>query len=99
MNYKDFLLYKWYLFIPILITITFSINSAIINYFPTGWDFNAFYFAGENIFTNPELVYSTKSLPTFIYMPGAAVFFSFFTILTFEKAIFVYFLILLFVVV
>jgi hypothetical protein len=63
-------------------------------YVGVGIDFDAYYYAGKSIFLNPALVYSEYIIPQFVYLPGFACLFAPLSMLPYEVALIVYFIIL-----
>ncbi len=88
---------KYYLTLPIICTFLWALLSLIKDNFVVegAADFPAFYYAGKNIFINPEFVYSSGINPRYKYLPSFASVFSLISLFDYVPAAWIYFFILL----
>ncbi|MFX1388562.1 MAG: hypothetical protein ACFE9Z_00695 [Promethearchaeota archaeon] len=88
---------KIYLIIPILCILFWAIISLIKDNFilEAAADFPSFYYAGQNIFTNPEFIYSAGIVPRYRYLPCFAMIFAILSLFNYVTSAWIYFFILL----
>ena len=86
---------RLYLIIPLIFLFFWAFLSLLKDNFNllNTVDFPVFYNAGKNIFTNPDLVYSSSSL--YFYLPSFATIFSLLTLIDYAVSQWIFFFILL----
>lgn len=88
--------YKMYLIIPIGCIFFWAFLALFVHdFYIDPIDFSAYYYAGKYIFTDPELIYGIGYPSYYYYLPGIAIFFSFFSLWDIQIAAWIYFFILI----